>query len=230
METHIDVILFDIDGTLFDQKLAHVMALKEICGTSEMFEGIREEVLIKEFSRADRLALEDFNRGVPIDVVREERSEMVLKALGLDPELSREFTSLFYRIYPTMRAGFPEVEDVIERAMARYRIGIISNGSKDVQREKLVSLGLTGQFEVEVYSEAIGIRKPDRRIFEHASERMGVHPSRCMYVGDLLEVDVVGGRGAGMSTCWINHHGEIPHGQGPDLEISEIRDLLEYIR
>ena len=84
------------------------------------------------------------------------------------------------------------------------RIGLVSNsdGSIGLLAEQL---GLAPHFETIVDSHAVGVEKPDPRIFAIALERMGgLAPEECVYVGDLYHVDVVGAERAGMTPVLID--------------------------
>lgn len=64
---------------------------------------------------------------------------------------------------------------------------------------------LRATFDVLVVSGEVGLRKPDRAIYELASERLGLPPSRIVFVDDL-EPNVVGARACGMIA--IHHRGD----------------------
>jgi len=53
-------------------------------------------------------------------------------------------------------------------------------------------------FDSMIFSEEIGIRKPDPRIFYLAAERLGVQPCEIVHVGDNLKTDVWGAMNAGL--------------------------------
>lgn len=79
-----------------------------------------------------------------------------------------------------------------------YKLGIISNlvTSKEIP-DWLEHDHLTPYFDVVLLSCVEGIRKPDPRLSLMACERLGVAPSRCVYIGDNLKRDVEGTRLAG---------------------------------
>ena len=59
-------------------------------------------------------------------------------------------------------------------------------------------------FDVIVYSGELGIHKPDRRIFDHATSLLNVLNDQCVYVGDNPESDVLGALNAGMEVVWLD--------------------------
>jgi putative hydrolase of the HAD superfamily len=70
------------------------------------------------------------------------------------------------------------------------------------QNAKLTALGISTLFDVVLISEAEGIRKPDRAIFDMAVNRCGVSPTEAMFVGDHPEVDIAGAQAAGLVPVW----------------------------
>jgi epoxide hydrolase-like predicted phosphatase len=114
----------------------------------------------------------------------------------------------------TARSGVPlEGADLIARLFARVeldermlgavealrragvRTGLLSNswGDSGYPRERFPAL-----FDAVVISGEVGLRKPDRRIYEHAAEALGLPCERCVFVDDL-EVNVRAAEGLGMA-------------------------------
>ncbi|MEE8704614.1 MAG: HAD-IA family hydrolase [Olsenella sp.] len=128
----------------------------------------------------------------------------------------------------SVAAGSPSV--------AGHPLGIITNGPVAHQMEKVETLGLSRWFAPEsiVVSGAVGVAKPDPRIFRIACERLGTRPEDCVYVGDSFASDVVGATSAGMPVVWFNHrHREAPAGPGvpsPDWVVEDEEGLLALLR
>jgi putative hydrolase of the HAD superfamily len=66
-----------------------------------------------------------------------------------------------------------------------------------LEQEKLLSY-----FPLRIYSCQVGIRKPNRRIFEIALETLGLPASEVIFVGDSLKADVKGSSKAGMYSIY----------------------------
>jgi putative hydrolase of the HAD superfamily len=95
--------------------------------------------------------------------------------------------------------------ETLETLRARgYRTAVISNADGRV-RGLLEEAGLTPHLEFVVDSAEVGLEKPDPRIFHAATERLGLAPAACLYVGDIYEIDVVGARRAGLEPVLIGH-------------------------
>ena len=86
---------------------------------------------------------------------------------------------------------------------AGYVVGVVSNADGTVDR-LLATAGLAAYLAFVVDSGAVGIEKPDPRIFRLALDRAGVAPEEALYVGDLYPVDVVGARSAGIEPVLLD--------------------------
>ena len=88
---------------------------------------------------------------------------------------------------------------------AGYLLGVISNADGRIE-QLLEVVGLRRHFAFVVDSGAVGVEKPDARIFEIALARAresgeqwaSLGAGDCFYVGDIHPIDVVGSRNVGM--------------------------------
>ena len=84
MREIIKSVLFDIDDTLFDRKVAVKKALRRMASElPELFKEISEENVFSSFHEADESARVEFDRGAPGEIVRDRRSKAFLSSLGL---------------------------------------------------------------------------------------------------------------------------------------------------
>lgn len=80
---------------------------------------------------------------------------------------------------------------------AGWYAGVISNADGKVE-QLLERLGLRHRFQFVIDSGAVGVEKPDPRIFAMAVERAGIPAAQTYYVGDVHAIDVVGSKNAGL--------------------------------
>jgi HAD superfamily hydrolase (TIGR01509 family) len=83
------------------------------------------------------------------------------------------------------------------------KTGVVANSWPDpgrVLRRDAEQLGLAEKLDVLVFSEEVGMRKPDPGIFLHACRRLKVEAAATMFVGDNLVTDVQGAADVGMTT------------------------------
>jgi putative hydrolase of the HAD superfamily len=95
----------------------------------------------------------------------------------------------------------------------------------DLQWLKLERAGLAPYFDAFVASAAVGIGKPDARIFTVALERLGCTPQATWMVGDSLHRDVAGARAAGVRAVWLDRRGEDADGVEADCRIRSLAEL-----
>lgn len=123
--------------------------------------------------------------------------------------------------------------EVLERVRARgCRTALVSNWDHaDAGPAMLAQTGLAELLDHVVISEAIGVRKPHRRIFEDALAAFDATPERALHVGDLARPDAWGAGRLGMKTVWINADGKrYPEDEHPPtLVVSRLAELLDHL-
>jgi len=116
-----------------------------------------------------------------------------------------------------------------------FKIGLISNCSpetpliwKDTPLAQLVDVAL--------FSSSVGIKKPDPRIYDLASEQLSVKPESCLYIGDGDSQELSGAAQVGMYPVLIRLAGE--NGAQPHLvnredwdgpRISSLKGVLDLV-
>ncbi|WP_127792855.1 HAD family hydrolase [Agromyces sp. LHK192] len=146
-----------------------------------------------------------------------------------DDEAGEWFTAYFehYRAAWTLHDdALPCLADLRARR-PDVRIGVITNGDPAFQQRKLDRVGLTGLLDGVVASGALGIVKPDPRIFRHACDGLGVAPDDAAYVGDRLRTDAIGAARAGLVGVWLNRHDAPPSADDrADAEASGVVEII----
>src|SRR3990167_2357733 len=111
---------------------------------------------------------------------------------------------------------------------AGKKIVIITNGFVALHAARLERTGLTSLIDHLVVSEAVGVAKPNKLIFEHASNLLGNPPrEQVLMVGDTPASDIQGGHNMGIDTCWFNADGKhFPADiQPPTYTVSSLQEL-----
>lgn len=221
-------IFFDLDDTLFDRRHSQRLALSKIVEDfPDLLGRISEETLLNAFLEADEESMREFSSGVSIGMSRLVRSRSFLAKLGLDGGFAADVTDSYLKHYPMLQTPVKGAAKLVNELAPRFPLGIISNGSPEVQYQKLERLGLKHLFRCIILSEEIGIRKPDPRIFAGAVAQLGGIAVQCLHVGDSYDADVVGAIAAGLKSCWFNP-GAIKLKSGdvrPNVEIRHLSEL-----
>jgi FMN phosphatase YigB (HAD superfamily) len=120
-------------------------------------------------------------------------------AISVD-EYDREHPS-FTWVDPAVLAGLGALRT------AGWRVAVVTNGGVVQQSRKLAHTGIVDAVDYCCISEAVGVRKPDARIFAIAAESAGAGLEGGWMVGDHPAYDIAGGINAGLRTIRIgNHH------------------------
>lgn len=113
-----------------------------------------------------------------------------------------------------------------------YHLGLISNAGDDNDVQTLVDQAqLRPYFDIILTSAALGIRKPNPRIFQIALEHWGIQPAQAAMVGDTLGADILGAHHAGLFSIWITRRANTPANRAhentirPDATISSLSEL-----
>jgi putative hydrolase of the HAD superfamily len=107
---------------------------------------------------------------------------------------------------------YPEVPAVLGRLRAAgARLAVVSNWDVSLH-DVLERTRLRALVDVVVISAELGAAKPDPAIFRAALERLGATAKDAIHVGDSVEHDLAGARGAGVEPVLVARNGA----QAPD--------------
>jgi FMN phosphatase YigB (HAD superfamily) len=84
-------------------------------------------------------------------------------------------------------------------------VGAIANAESSLS-SALEHASLSHLIDTVTTSEEVGAEKPDPSIFRKALEKSGLRPERCVYVGDIPEIDILGARNAGITPVWLDRN------------------------
>ena len=119
--------------------------------------------------------------------------------------------------------------NVLKQLAERCPLVLVSNFYGNLHTV-LKEFGLDGIFTHVVESAAIGVRKPDVRIFQKAIELLEVQPAQTTMVGDSIGNDIRPAQAAGCRTVWLRGQqwNNAPVDETlPDCIITDIEELLK---
>ena len=239
MNDRVDAVLFDMGGTLRyrvkdpDMRAQALDDLRRILPYS----GEPEELHALLRARASQYKVWSQ------DTLREAPEEELWSKWMWPEGDSERISGLGVRLEHLWRAtngrriARPESLSVVGALAERgYRLGIVSNTtSREAVPMALGDYGLDSYFPVVILSSSCGHRKPGTRIFELATERMGVDPSRCAYVGDRPSRDVLGSKNAGFALSILIYDDLVEVKEPvedfpePDHIIQSLNELLDIL-
>ena len=94
-----------------------------------------------------------------------------------------------------------------ELARRSYRLALVADGPPETFENVLTQHQLYELFEAFAISGHVGCSKPDRRMFVHALDHLGIQPAdygRTLMVGNFLARDIKGANEVGMISVWLD--------------------------
>ena len=174
-------VIFDLDDTLYSEKEYVQSGYKAV---SDYLGGGYEEKL-QEFFAAGKPAIDE-----------------LLRELGREDEKSDAIHAYRYH-KPTIHL-FPDVKETLESLRARgIKIGLITDGRPEGQRNKIEALGIDKCFDDIIITDELGgtqFRKPCDIAFRIMATKWKLPTSEIAYIGDNVSKDFQGPRQIGMAS------------------------------
>ncbi len=224
-------ILFDLDDTLFDFRVAFRDGMLQTMRSHPLTRRLDADHFYPIFDRySHSLWSRVASNEMTFADYRRQRLMRTLESIGCaaDMDAVDHFNQAFAQNYLDAMSPSEATTQLISRLADHYPLGLITNGPGDLTIEKLKRLGLTSFFAPQriVVSETVGFSKPDPRIFAEGLTRMGVRADETIFVGDSWETDIVGAIHAGIAAVWLNPtHQEQPTDDTPMAVIQRLQDL-----
>ena len=208
--------------------LVHARHLAERDVTTEAFVAALHAT-VREISQQKRDSL--------VEVPALERWRRVVARLALPADrggerLAADLTEAHARALSEAAVPVDRARDVLLRVRDRGReLALISNFDHAPAADWILeATDLADLIEKRVISEAVGIRKPDARIFHDALDHFGLAPADCLHVGDQARADAWGAGRLGLRTVWISRHTD-PYPEDehpPTLTVTRLADVLGH--
>jgi len=121
-----------------------------------------------------------------------------------------------------------------------YTIAMVADGLRDSFENMFRENGLYDVFSARIYSEDVGVSKPDARMFRAAMDALGLRDAdipRIVMVGNNLKRDVRGANALGITSifqAWTPRYPKVPEeaGDHPDYTIQspdELPALMDHL-
>tara|TARA_Y100001958_G_scaffold63550_1_gene42749 strand:- start:911 stop:1600 length:690 start_codon:yes stop_codon:yes gene_type:complete len=123
----------------------------------------------------------------------------------------------------------PDTFLVLEELKLKYNMHIITNGFKEVQRRKLEKSKLIHYFKTVTISEDVGVKKPDKLIFEHAIFSAKAKIENSIMIGDNYHADILGASALGMRAIYFNFHKTDEQRRENVIIIENLKEILKIL-
>ena len=223
-------VIFDLDDTLIDSTAADLRVWLRVTRVLESVvppsdhERLRERYVGVMPGHYAELAA----GRVDLATFRRRRLDDAVSPWGeIDDGLFEQYMLEKDRIVEEVTT-FPDTVPVLRSLRARgLRVGLLTNGPSDFQRQKLESTNLVAELDAIAISGEIGVAKPEREAFAIALSQLGSEARHTAMVGDSLTADIEGALGAGLAAAvWLEREGEAPSGATRASSLTEAVELL----
>jgi putative hydrolase of the HAD superfamily len=220
----IKAVSFDGDMTLWDfhKVMHHSLAItlaelrRRIPGPASAALSIDKMIEIR-----NSVAIELKGRIANLEEIRLHAFRCTLAFVGSsDDPLAGELNALYLKHRFEDIDLYPDVIPCFDALRPQFSLGLLSNGNGYPER-----CGLPDRFSFVVFSQDVGVDKPDPAMFLAACKKADCDPCELVHVGDSLDTDVAGANGVGAVSVWLNR--DAKPNVLPVVPDHEIRSLAE---
>ena len=210
----VSAVLFDLDGTLHDRAETIRRYLAGHVRRFDLPHGYAERWTV----------LDDFGYRSKAEVFPQLVAEFGLKH---DPQvLLDDFGDHAWVDCQLMPYSYEVLTELRRRGL---RLGLVTNGWSEKQRQCMAGLGLADAFDTVVISREVGCSKPEPRIYTLALEQLGVQADQTLFVGDSPINDVLGSQQSGMKAALFPGGHALPAHIQPDYLLQDLRGVLGIV-
>lgn len=217
----IKAVVFDLDDTLISEKEYVRSGFRQVAKKVADEHGLSSENVYElMYHTFDEDSKNVFNR--------------VLDKLSISYDMNyiKELIDFYRGHMPDIKL-YDDARYIIEALYNKgIKLGMITDGYKITQRNKLEVLGISNYFDCIVVTDELGREfwKPHKRPYEIVKEKLGFEYENMVYVGDNVSKDFITANEFGMKTVFINREEGVYSGMKMDddyLANLEVKTLFK---
>lgn len=222
-------LIFDLDNTLYFRESAFANAIRDV------FPDLTQSnvgTLFEHFEHFSAVYFEHHEQQlIDFTTMRRLRIQATLRAEGV--KISDNDAAIWQHAYEQHQYSLTLSEDTVALLdwckSQNIPRGIITNGNTAHQTQKIKNLELGRWFDENriIVSEAFGVAKPNREIFDCMHTKLPDQTT--YYIGDDYEKDIIGAHNAGWRTIWLSTKTSHQQPQ-PDYHVANHLELLALLK
>ena len=225
------VLLWDLDNTILDFNLAQRNSLIHLFERHSL--GECTDDIINKFAEINARHWQMLERGeITKKALGKSRFKELLEYCGIVSEVSpaaldREFEDGICHTISFIDDSF----GLLSFLKRNYALYCITNGDKNVQRQRIKVSMLHKVYSDVFISEEIGCDKPSKEFFDYVLKHIiPCKKDEILIIGDSLTSDMRGANNAGIKCCWFNPNGAPkPEDIKIDYEIKELKEIIKTL-
>lgn len=236
----IQAVLFDVGNTLVhEQKDWREMEQKGVKLLVETTYGLGVRLHESNFTRTIlQIREENFrkSRETNMEITALECFRQALEEEGITDittELLNRGIEAYFHLQEEASSLLPGVAEAL-RALSYqgFTLGVVSNATSSLSvRRVLENHGILHWFRTVVVSADVGHRKPKAEIFEIALNNLGVKAPHAVYVGNSVEIDIIGAKAAGIRSILLKSEDTVENTNvRSDFVATSMADVVTIIK
>ncbi|WP_395168130.1 HAD family hydrolase [Piscirickettsia salmonis] len=223
-------LIFDLDDTLYNFAYAQSIALEKLY--ARYFGDVcRYDDFKERYQAINRSYWQQVEAGViragQLSVLRFTELKECFKTTALVKDL----VEFYHHESCTLPVWCQGAEQALPLLTKQFSCALLSNGTRRDQLAKLQALGLMDAFYPVIFSDELGVSKPNSDVFQPILNTLNVQPKDCLLIGDSLTSDYQAALNIGMDFCWFNEKNVKYSGESsPKIEINSLMELVRYLR
>jgi len=191
---NVKACVFDAYGTLFDVNSAAAKCKKKLGSKWEGFANAWRTTQL-EYTWLRSLMKKHKN----FWEITEDSLDHTMETFKIKKEIRNDLLDLYKKLSP-----YPEVKKCLENLKAKkIKIAILSNGTPELLEMLVESNNIQNYFDDIFSIEAVGIYKPDSRVYEMPIKKYDCKPENICFMSSNTW-DVSGGGVFGYNAVWVN--------------------------
>lgn len=204
-EINAKLILFDIDGTLVDDKNRYKYLARARYDAFTSLLGEREAETWTKLEGITMTPLKVDMNGPLSKAPRREDLAIASTAIYLNGKTWNDAKTLAIQVYSQADEKMKEIyqpklfdnvnKTLTELKSTGFMLGVATNGDSKISAELLASIGVDSLFDIVVGADMVNDAKPSPEMILKACESLDIAPSETVYVGDQ-PTDIQAGKAA----------------------------------
>jgi len=218
-------LLFDNDNTLMD---FHSASHSAFHGSMQEMGLSDHEIDYAEYNVHNHIVWSEFESGhIDAITLRPKRFQLYFDAVGHTTADPTEANAAYLNHLIKHPHMMNDAYNLLDMVKPHYKLGLITNGLKEVQRPRLRAANIYHYFDAIVVSDEIGHAKPQKGYFDHVVSQMDTADlDRAIVIGDSLNSDIKGALDYGLDCVWLNLHQKSAGPLRPTYEVNSVKEIM----
>lgn len=225
-------VIFDLDNTLLNFSSSETESMKKTCMDHNLFidDDVQWDLFWRSFSGHNFRHWMNFVNGGDVKTIGEVLRYSFRDSLNLEDLFHSNLSDTYWDYFCNTCFFEDGAEQILSLFKDKYPLSIITNGISEAQRKRLRAGKIDELFKSIVISDEVGIRKPQKEIFEIALNDLKLSNKEVLFVGDSIEDDYHGALNSGIDFCFYNRQKiELTDDIKPKYMIKNLLDLVNVI-